>query len=246
MEICRKLDSIRASGFPDADGVTTTGGTADAAVTSNASGPPPQRPGSEPLPEPIPALASLSGRERRPGTAASGRSADAVAPLLQAESREQAGDAAVDAATEKESGVANDGLEGIDGGGALSSSGGSAGPSPKERPKRVLSGSGGNKEGAALEPWAKVSGEGPSLGGGPESDNIDDLFAEEIGAPSVVAARTARSPDQKALSTRREKVRFLGYGSGGVVLRKTEERVGPMYVFRREAKHCFWDMGRVS
>ncbi|CAN0360223.1 unnamed protein product, partial [Ectocarpus sp. 12 AP-2014] len=82
MEICRKLDSIRASGFPDpagaalAGGATTAGATWSSGDASSLSGEPALRPRSEPLPE---CIAATTGNERRPGTAATGREAGAAA-----------------------------------------------------------------------------------------------------------------------------------------------------------------------
>lgn len=213
MEICRKLDSIRSSGFPDADGASLTGGAAGTGPTSgdddvNVSGPPPPRPRSEPLPESIPALTSFSGEERRPGTAASGRRTDAAVSLLGGGSRGEAGDAGVGTVPETET-IGNDELEREEGGGSRSSSG-SVGPSPKGRPKHTSSGSGSGEEGQANEPGANVSDEGTPAGDGPESDNIDVIVAQDVGVPSVVPTKTARNRDQKASSIRREKVRFWG------------------------------------
>lgn len=212
MEICRKLDSIRASGFPDADGATTTGGEA-VADASDVSGPPHPRPRSEPLPESIPGLASASGKERRPGTAASGSGTDASGPFLRGEPRGRADDATAGTAPETES-VADDGLEREEGAGANSSSG-IVGPSPKGQPKHTSSGSGSGEEGSALEAGGGVFEAAP-VRSGSELDNTDGSIAEESGVPSVVVASTARNRDQKASSTRREKVRLLRYRAGGV------------------------------
>lgn len=214
MEICRKLDSIRASGFPDADGATATGGVAGAGATSsgdaNVSGPPPPRPSSEPLPESVPALAGLSGEERRPGTAASGRGTGAAGSILPGEPREEVGDAAVGSARETER-RSSSGLEGGEAGGA-GSRGGSVEPVPKGLPKHTSNGSGSSEEGSALESGAEVSD--VPIGAGPESDDIDGLVAEEVAVPSVLAAKTARNRDQKASSTRRDKVCFLVVRNG--------------------------------
>lgn len=81
MEICRKLDSIRASGFADpagaalAGGATTAGATWSSGDASSLSGEPALRPRSEPLPECIPAT---TGNERRPDTGVTGRDAGAA------------------------------------------------------------------------------------------------------------------------------------------------------------------------
>eukprot|EP00752_Nemacystus_decipiens_P009308 g8318.t2 len=170
MEICRKLDSIRASGFPDADGAITNGGVAGAGAgaapdgdTANVSGVAPPRPSSEPLPESVPALASFSGKERRPGTGTSGTGTDAAGSLLLGDQREPGGDAALGAAPEAESRVAGDGLDEEEGGCILSSCG-SARPSPKERPKCTSGGSGSSVEGPALESGTNVSDGGGVLG----------------------------------------------------------------------------------
>lgn len=225
MEICRKLDSIRASGFPEADGAAISGGATEVGAFSsssgdaNVSGPAPPRPRSEPLPECIPALAGFSGKERRPGTAASGRGTEAAGPLLRDEPQEEVGGTAMGSAPETET-IANGGLGG-EGGGESRGCGGSAAPSPRGRPKNVPSGSGSGEEGLALEPGANGSSGGGLVDAGPESDNIDGLFAEETGVPSVVEAKSARSRDQKAPSTRREKasIFYVKGTAGGVVLR---------------------------
>lgn len=73
MEICRKLDSIRAAGFPE--GTTAApAGFAAAAPAAAPAGDSPARPSSEPLPE---LVTDIAGQER-PGTAIS--ATEAVAP----------------------------------------------------------------------------------------------------------------------------------------------------------------------
>lgn len=59
MEICRKLDSIRTSGFPDSSTGSTDASREDASLD-------PQRPSSEPLPAFVPA----TSEKERPSTAA--------------------------------------------------------------------------------------------------------------------------------------------------------------------------------
>lgn len=61
METCRKLDSIRAAGFPEASSGASAG------VTGAAMGDPPPRPSSEPLPH----FATELSEQERPGTAVS-------------------------------------------------------------------------------------------------------------------------------------------------------------------------------
>lgn len=229
-EVCRKLDSVRASGFPDADGAATTGGGGGDGGAMSGPGPPPlPRPRSEPLPESIPVLATLLGTERRPGTAASGRGTDAAGPSLRGGPRGGADDATVGTAPEAESTV-NDGLGWEEGGGAHSS----VKPSPKGRPKHASSRSGSSEEGSALESGANAPG-GTPFGAGPESDNIDGIVPEAIGVPSVVAATAARSRDQKVSSTRRDKVRFVSMKTGGGAQDHSPKMAtGPTYTWRAD------------
>lgn len=225
MEICRKLDSIRTSGFPDAEGVATTGGVAAAGGTGDAvdfSGPPPPRPRSEPLPESILAVETLSEEGRRPGTAASrsgsiaaaaAAAATGAASLPRGESHGGVGTGGT--STAGENGNKVDGaLVGEEEGGVRnngSSSGSSSASSspPTDRPNHRSTASDIGAEELMLEA-AEASGSGGGTAGivDSESADVDHNTAEghHGGSAAAVVAQPVRTGAKKPSSMRRDKV----------------------------------------
>lgn len=213
MEICRKLDSIRTSGFPDAGEVATAaaGGTGEAV---DLSGPPPPRPRSEPLPESILAVASMSGEERRPGTAVSRRgsiaaAAAAAAAPTRGQSHGGVGNGGTSAAGENGNKV--DGAPvGEERGVVRSNNISSASPSPTGRPNHCLTASDIGVEGLTLEA-AEANGSGGGITDNVELEaaNVDRNTTEGHGAPAPVVAQKVRTGAKKPSSVRREKVGFL-------------------------------------
>lgn len=199
MEICRKLDSIRNSGFPD--------GTCDIAGTfSRDTYLDPLRPSSEPLPDSIPATTS---EKERPGTAAAGvnvsrAAADDAAKRLPTRSSSSPGGEQCD----------TDGVEGGEGGGSGSPR---AAAASMESSRQSHSGAGagaGGRDGVSLmvDPVTATAGGVDDGGGsvkkkhGASDRGGSGMFGESDGEPAVV--QTARRGDKKAtlLHTRREKV----------------------------------------
>lgn len=203
MEICRKLDSIRASGFPDpagaalAVGATTAGATWSSEDASSLSGEPALRPRSEPLPVHIPATA---GNKGRPGTAATGR--DAAAATMAADSSRPGPPG-----------------EGVDPGGNTTHEGRDAvvmegdtrrdndlGGSQIVQPNENFESGGTSLE----ESTPTRSGGEVSTSAGPRPEKDVDITADgKEEAVLVGATRTARSGNEKASPVRLEKVTML-------------------------------------
>ncbi|CAM9757468.1 unnamed protein product, partial [Ectocarpus sp. 8 AP-2014] len=199
MEICRKLDSIRASGFPDpagaalAGGATTAGATWSSGDVSSLSGEPALRPRSEPLPE---CIAATTGNERRPGTAATGRetgaatmAADNSPPGPPGEAVDPDGNTTHegrDAVVMERDPRRDDDLEG----------------SQIVRPNENAESSGTSLG----ESTPTRSGGEVSTSAGPKSEKDVDVTAEgDEEAGLVGATRTARSGNEKASPVRLEK-----------------------------------------
>lgn len=182
MEICRKLDSIRNSGFPDG----TSGGATS--TFSRDTSLDPLRPSSEPLPDSIPAITS---EKERPGTAAAGidvsRAADNDQRLQSRSPEEQCN------------------IDGVEGGGDSSCGSPSVAASMEGSTGHGGGGVGGAGDSisAALEPETKDVDDGAANHG----LNDHGIKFEESGEPT--AAQAAPRGVKKATNTRREKVGCL-------------------------------------
>ncbi|CAM9417387.1 unnamed protein product [Ectocarpus fasciculatus] len=199
MEICRKLDSIRASGFPDpvgaalTGGATTTGATWSSGDASSLSGEPALRPRSEPLPE---CILATTVHEGRPGTAATGRDSAAATMAADSSRPDPPGEGVVRGGNTTHEGRDAAVMEGD------TRRDGDLEGSQKVRPNENVDSSGTSLE----EPTPKRSGGEVSTSAGPKPEkDVDITEGGNEEAVLVGATRTARSGNEKASPERLEK-----------------------------------------